>query len=141
VHANGCRRRNHIWVLKRGDQNLMSEADKAAAIFDFFNEVLATSPSHWCRLKLEALELPSLDLSTLGTRFTEEEVWNVIKEMAPDKAPGLDGFTTCFFQVAWLVIRHDLMSAFEAFWRLDMRYLHSTNDAPMVLLPKSVDAT
>jgi hypothetical protein len=82
----------------------------------------------------------SLDLSTLGAGFVEEEVWTVIKEMAPDKAPGPDGFTARFFQVAWLVIRHNLMSTFDAFWRLDTRHLHGTNDALMVLLPKSADA-
>jgi hypothetical protein len=32
-----------------------------------------------------------------------------------DKAPSPDGFTACFLQVAWLVIRHDLMSAFNVF--------------------------
>jgi hypothetical protein len=38
------------------------------------------------------------------------------------------------------VIRHDLMSAFDTFWRLDTRHFHNTNDAPMVLLPKKGDA-
>jgi hypothetical protein len=76
----------------------------------------------------------------LGTRFTEEEVWLVIKGLEPDKAPSPDGFTTLFFQAAWPVIRHDLMSAFDTFWHLDMRHLHTKNDALMVLLPKTDEA-
>jgi hypothetical protein len=60
--------------------------------------------------------------------------------MAPDKASGPDSFTARFFQAAWPVIRHDLMSAFDAFWRLDTRHLHSMNDALIVLLPKSAEA-
>jgi hypothetical protein len=32
------------------------------------------------------------------------------------------------------------MSAFDAFWHLDMRHLHNTNNALMVLLPKIAEA-
>jgi hypothetical protein len=64
-------------------------------------------------------------------------VWLVIKGLEPDKAPSPDGFTTLFFQAAWPMIRHDLMSAFDTFWHLDMRHLHTKNDALMVLLPKT----
>jgi hypothetical protein len=107
--------RNHIWSLWHGDQTFLSEEDKSVAIFNFFNEILATSPLHSRRIKFEALGLPSFDLSTLGARFMEDEVWSVIKELALDKAPGPDGFTTRFFQVAWPVVRHNLMSAFDMF--------------------------
>jgi hypothetical protein len=65
-------------------------------IFVFFNEVLATPPLHSHRIKFEALELPCLDLSSLGARFTEDEIWSIIKGLAPDKAPNLDGFTSHF---------------------------------------------
>jgi hypothetical protein len=60
----------------------------------------------------------------------------VIKSLSLDKAPGPDGFTTHFFQAAWPLIRHDLMSVFYAFCRLDTHHFHNTNDALMVLLPK-----
>jgi hypothetical protein len=126
-------------VLKRGDQTFLSEEDKVDVVFNFFNHVLATPPLHTCRLKLEALDLPSLDLTALGDRFTEAKVWSVIKEMASDKAPSPNGFTARFFQAAWPVIRHYLMSVFDMFWRLDTRHLHSTNDALIVLLPKSAE--
>jgi hypothetical protein len=46
AHANARRRRNHIRLLWHGDQTLLSEEDKAATVFNFFNEVLATPPSH-----------------------------------------------------------------------------------------------
>jgi hypothetical protein len=88
---------------------------------------------------MEQLELPCMDLSDLESRFSEEEVWSVIRALPLDKVPGSDGFTTRFVQVTWLVIRHDLMCAFDAFWHLDTRHLHNTNDAIRVLLPNSVD--
>jgi hypothetical protein len=64
----------------------------------------------------------------------------VIKSLPPDKAPGPDGFTAWFLQVALSVIRPDIMRAFDAFWWLDMRNLQNVNEALMTLLPKSADA-
>jgi hypothetical protein len=46
------------------------------------------------------LDLTRLDLSQLGERFTEEEVWTIIRALPPDKAPGPDGFTARFLHVA-----------------------------------------
>jgi hypothetical protein len=65
----------------------------------------------------------------------------VIKSLPPDKAPGLDGFTACFLQVAWPIIHPDVMAAFDTFWHLDMRNLHCVKDTLLVLLPKSTEAT
>jgi hypothetical protein len=93
-------------------------------------------PTSSPRVKFEELGLPSLDLLALSVRFTGEEVWLVIKSLSPDKAPNPNGFTTHSFQTAWPLIRHDLMSVFNAFWRLDTHHFHNTNDALMVLLPK-----
>jgi hypothetical protein len=89
---------------------------------------------------MEILGLLTINLSQLNERSTEEEVWAVIKSLLPDKAPGPDGFTARFLQVAWPIIRPDIMAAFDAFWHLDTRNLHSVNDVLLVLLPKSADA-
>jgi hypothetical protein len=53
----------------------------------------------------------------------------------PDKAPGPDGFTTQFLQVAWPVIYIDIIRVFDALWHLDTRNLHAVNQALLVLLP------
>jgi hypothetical protein len=60
----------------------------------------------------------------------------VIRSLSPDKSPGLDGFTAIFLQVAWTVIRADLMSAFDALWHMDARGFHCINDTLITLLPK-----
>jgi hypothetical protein len=44
-----------------------------------------------------------------------------------------------FLHAAWPVIHHDIMCAFDAFWSLDTRHLHCTNDVLMVLLLKKAD--
>jgi hypothetical protein len=47
--------------------------------------------------------------------FTEEEVFGVIKDMARDKAPGLDGFSLAFFQSCWDIVKKDVMEVFHYF--------------------------
>jgi hypothetical protein len=43
--------------------------------------------------------------------------------------------------MAWDTIKLDLMSIFDAFWHMDMRCFHAINEAPMVLLPRTSEAT
>jgi hypothetical protein len=87
------------------------------------------------------LVLPHLNLAVQSDWFSEQEVWSVISSLPPDKAPGPDNFTTRFLQVAWPIIRPEFMAAFDALWHLDTHNLHNVNDALIVLLPKSVEAT
>jgi hypothetical protein len=92
-----------------------AEESKVEAAFDFFNNRLGTPAIHSHAINLEDLDLSHLDLSGIGNRFTEEQVWGVIRSLLPDKAPGLDAFTTWFLQYACDIIRPDSMSAFDAF--------------------------
>jgi hypothetical protein len=43
------------------------------------------------------------------------EVYEVVKDMNGDKAPGLDGFPMAFFQSCWDVLRKELMEVFIEF--------------------------
>jgi hypothetical protein len=82
-----------------------------------------------------------LQLSSHDQCFSEEEVWNVIRSMPTDKAPGLDGFTGLFYQSAWPVIKEDIMQAFHSLWMLDSRNFYLISQAYMVLLRKKREAT
>jgi hypothetical protein len=75
---------------------LVDESRKAEALFDFFDDVLGTLSQRHREINLDLLDLPTLNLSTLSERFTEQEVLSVIRSLPPDKAPGLDGFTARF---------------------------------------------
>lgn len=37
---------------------------------------------------MDLLDLPLVDMSGMDERFTEAEVWNIIRSLKPDKAPG-----------------------------------------------------
>ena len=81
------------------------------------------------------LQLPSIQGGGLDNPFTEEEIWNAIKAMPPEKAPGPDGFNDIFFRACWSTIKHDILAAFHQFHHLagDFKPL---NKALVALLPK-----
>jgi hypothetical protein len=75
--------------LEHNRETLVTEDRKAEAAFLFFDDILGTPPTRANAIKLELINLPLLNLSSLGNHFTEEEVWSVIKSLPPDKARGL----------------------------------------------------
>jgi hypothetical protein len=141
VHASAWSRSKFIYSLNHDSCVLLEEADKAVVTFNFFNEVPGTLAIWQHAINMEALQLPKLDLTVLVDCFMEVDVLYVIKSLPPDKAPGSDGFTARFLRSTWSIIQVDLMEAFDAFWRLDTQNFHNINEALLVLLPKSPEAS
>jgi hypothetical protein len=77
-----------------------SEEDKAKLVFDYYNNILGKQFSREHSLHLENL-LPQLDVSGLDACFSKDEIWNTIRELPSDRAPGPDGFSNIFYKVAW----------------------------------------
>lgn len=140
MHANVRQRKKFIRSLVHQEQVVFNEEAKAQIAFDYFDAILGTPPQRTCSIDLRAIGLPTVDMSGLDDKFTEAEIWAVIKTLHPDKAPGPDGFTARFLH-AWDIIRPDIMAAFDTFWHRDGRSLHSINDAILILLPKAAEAT
>jgi hypothetical protein len=138
-HAATRHHKNHIHSLSHGDSMTVTEDHKAEIAFSFSNNILGRPPVCSSTISLEHLDLPLLDLACLSECFTESEVWAVIRSLPLNKASGPVGFTACFLQRAWPIIRGDIMGVFYAFWSMDFRNLHDLNGALMVLLPKSPD--
>jgi hypothetical protein len=63
---------------------------KAEIIDDFYSNLLGQNAARENTINLAALGIPSHDLSELDAPFSEEEVWNTIKLLPPDKAPDPD---------------------------------------------------
>lgn len=140
-HLQACHRnrKNNIQtLLTKDDVVLIHEEAKAEAIFNHFDEVLGKQSARTVALDFHHLGFPQLDLSGIDQCFSEEEVFNTIKEMPTDKAPGPDGFTGLFYKTAWPIVKHDVMRAFHALWSLDGRSLYLLNQAYMVLLKKKM---
>jgi hypothetical protein len=82
-----------------------------------YYDSLFTEPLSW-RPQLDNLEfnmLSTTEATSLEEPFDEKEVWEVIKGMDRDKAPGPDGFSMAFFQECWNVIKGDFMAVFSKF--------------------------
>ena len=125
LHANGRRRKNHISRLRNpvtGD--FATGENMATVLFDFFDNLLGTERDRPCTLNFQALDILPHDMAALELPFTENEVWSVIKELKPEKAPGPDGMTAAFYQSAWSVVKGDVLRAFDAFYTVDRRGFH-----------------
>jgi hypothetical protein len=83
--------------------------------------------------------LPSHDLE-LDSQFTEEEVWDSIKQLPSDSAPGPDGFTGRFYKACWLIIKDDVMAVFSAIWSRKFAHFNKLNTALITLIPKKEGA-
>ena len=76
------------------------------------------------------------DLQELDAIFTEEEVWETIKDMPSDKAPGPDGFSGRFYKSCWPIIKSDIMAALIAVQCANIQNLWMLNSAFLTLIPK-----
>lgn len=65
----------------------------------------------------------------------------VVKEIATDRAPGLDGYIGVFLKESWETIKDDILAAVNYFYNQHDQHLSHLNTAHLVLIPKKLDAT
>lgn len=139
-HARYRKKKNFIANLHVGDQVITKHEEKAAAILNFYENLIGTVCARERTINLDALDCPYFELESLDRPFSEIEVWNTIKEMPPDKAPGPDGFTGRFYKSCWSVIKVDVMAALHFLWSTNFRNLWKLNSAYITLIPKKPNA-
>jgi hypothetical protein len=62
-------------------------------------------------------------------------------QLPAEKAPGPDGFIGRFYKKCWPIIYPDLLAALQAIHSLRTRRFELVNEANVVLLPKSREAS
>ncbi|KAM0908162.1 hypothetical protein ACQ4PT_015617 [Festuca glaucescens] len=104
---------------------------------EHYTELLGEPAARDFTLNLYALDLPAVDTTALELPFLEAEIWEAIRALPPDKAPGPDGFTARFFQTCWSTVKEAIMRAVACFDSADARGFARLNGAYITLLPKT----
>ena len=140
AQARYRKRKNFVAQLMLDGQVYTHHEKKAEIIDDFYSNLLGQNVERENTINLAALGIPSHDLYEVDAPFSEEEVWNTIQLLPPDKAPGPDGFTGCFYRVCWPIIKKEVMEAISAVWSRKFRNFEILNSAFITLLPKIEEA-
>jgi hypothetical protein len=138
--ANSNRRFNSIESLSVNGPVTSDQQDIRDHVAQYY-ESLFSEPYSW-RSRLDNLAFNVLDVeeaSSLELPFEEIEVFEVVKGMNPDKAPGADGFSLAFFQDCWDVIKLDFMGVFQDF-HTHRKFVKSLNATFIALIPKKSEA-
>jgi hypothetical protein len=131
------RKKNFIASLTSTEGEILtSHDDKATALFDFYDGLLGTAIQRDASINLDELGLQSFDLGRLNVPFSNDEVWDTIKSITSDKAPGPNGFTGRFYKSCWSIIKLDVMAAVSRVWDCNFRNFGLLNSALITLLPK-----
>lgn len=71
----------------------------------------------------------------LNLSFSAEEIKNALWSIPDDKAPGLDGYNSKFFKVAWSIVGKDVVTSIQDFFATG-KLLKSWNITSVTLVPK-----
>jgi hypothetical protein len=142
VVANGRRARNFIPSIKHNEEHITDQSQIQEVFDEAYRGLLGQIQNRECDLDLEALGLPDMSehLQDMGNIFFEEEVWQVIKDLPADRAPGPDGFVGAFYHQAWGTIKPEIMAAILKLYVGDGRAFVKLNRALITLIPKKPDA-
>lgn len=92
LHAKFWKQKNFAAKLVSNNSICTNHEDKAKLVDDFCRSLLGTNVARMSSINLDMLGTHNHDLAVLDLPFTETEVWETIKQLPSDKAPGLDGF-------------------------------------------------
>lgn len=96
LQVNHRKRRSLITQLKVDNGWIRSHSEINQAFHKFFVNLIGKPASRAHTLDLDYLNVPSHDHSSLDASFFEDEVWEAIKSLPAEKAPGPDGYIALF---------------------------------------------
>lgn len=139
--ARGRKQKGYITGLNIDGHMVSRHEDMEAAINNHFTAVFGTAHAGGETLNFTGLGLQPISLAEQELPIGSQEVWQAIKAMPSDRAPGPDGFNGMFYKTAWPFIQTEVMEALQAFCAGNTRYLHKLNNALVVLIPKKIGAS
>ena len=141
---NRKHRQSCILAIQRHDGTVTTSIDEVGATFvDFYMQLLG-SPKETLPLDSSIVQhgpiLDEASHASLLAPVTDLEIKNAIFAIDDDKAPGPDGFSSCFFKKAWNVIGGDFCAAVRDFF-VSGALLKQINHSIITLIPKSANTT
>ncbi|KAL0302255.1 UNVERIFIED_CONTAM: hypothetical protein Sangu_3110900 [Sesamum angustifolium] len=110
--------RNSILAITKADGSIITSAPEIAQEFvNFYTSLLGTRIRHY-------------------RAVTPAEVKTAVFQISDNKAPGPDGYTSCFFKKAWNIVGDLVCRAVMDFFRSG-RMLRQLNHTIIALVPKS----
>ena len=141
--ANGKKRKNHIFSLRQDDKIIESDENILQIATDYFKSLFGPSNSPICKMDPSCWspeeKVSQEESEQLNSKFSEEEIKNVVFSMEKNTAPGPDHIPVEFFQTCWEIIKQDLMFMFEDFENLSLD-IGRLNYGTITLLPKIKEA-
>ncbi|XP_073353714.1 uncharacterized protein [Aegilops tauschii subsp. strangulata] len=113
IHAAHRQQKNFIAKLRVGHDVTRSEEGLARAAFEHFSGILGATDERPFTLNLGIMDTRSFNLSELERPFSEDELWNAVKQLPTGKSSGPDGFSSEFLHSCWPIIKDDFCEAFD----------------------------
>jgi hypothetical protein len=134
----------YIPTIQRSDGTLTTSIDEVGAIFvDFYSQLLGSSKD---TLPLDVNVIqhgPCLDANShasLLALVSDMDIKHALFAIDDAKAPGPDGFSSCFFKKSWDVIGEDFCLVVRDFFESGA-LLKQINHSIITLIPKSANVT
>lgn len=115
----------------------MNEDNAKAIVQDYFSTIFAEENQNR-DVGIMRGEFPRPDSKTLdfmSTPLTSDEIKETMFDMAPFKAPGLDGFHAGFYQSQWSIVGNAVANQAKVFFTTG-KMPEKLNDALVSLIPK-----
>ena len=134
--ATSNRNRNTIGQLSIDGEVSTQQTAIREHIVQFYEQLY--TEGEFQRPLLDGLEFNGLggeDLEGLDRPFSEEEVFNVVKNFNGDKSPGPDGYSMAFYQACWSTVGSEVMDVCNEFYDQGI-FEKSLNATFICLIPK-----
>lgn len=130
---------NKISSLKRADGLVVVKQNELEEVaMDFYGQLFAAQDEPEPNLILEHVSRKITEEmnNQLVRPYSLDEVERALHVMGASKAPGLDGFTTGFYQLHWDLVGNDIAAAVLDFLNGGVM-LEDLNHTTIVLIPKT----
>lgn len=145
--AKGRRARNRLSVMENAESiAFYEEEDIGKQVAEYYQAIFTSLMTPGMDLEtwntISSAITPSISAETnvtLASIREEQEIKSALFNIHPDKAPGPDGFSACFFQSNWEVIKTAFVTEIQRFFRSGLMPT-TTNVTYVRLIPKITGA-